>query len=145
MGIVSQTVLNRSDSRPITIPSEKASYVMPRHWEERLLRVYLKRDVDGDERRKYTEAVRVAFRNYLRRVGLDGQVHSPVLTDTVSCGKGSEYNLLTTNARMQLAALQSSFSSPPEQTVPSPTTADDASADGPVRASKRTRRILSSD
>lgn len=116
--------------------------MMPRHCEERLLRVYLKRDVDCDERHKYTEAVRIAFRNYLRRVGLDGQVHSPVLTSFGNHSKGTEYNLSLPNARFQLAALRSSFSSPPEQTVPLLSVADEETADVSAPSSKRTRQFF---
>lgn len=115
---------------------------MPRHCEERLLRVYLKRDVECEERRKYTEAVRIAFRNYLRRVGLDGQVHSPVLTSFANHGKGTEYNPSLPNARFQLAALRSSFSSPPEQTVPLLSATDEGAADELAPSTKRTRQFF---
>lgn len=115
---------------------------MPRHWEERLLRVYLKRDVDGDDRRKYTDAVKMAFRNYLRRVGLSEQVHSPVLTHFASRPGTSECGRMTSNIRKQLLELQPYLASPPEQTVASPTPTADTSDDLLSPLTKRARRAV---
>lgn len=48
---------------------------MPMHFQEKIARIYLKREADGDdELRRLKNAVGIAFRNFLHRSDLDGGV-----------------------------------------------------------------------
>lgn len=48
---------------------------MPTHFQERIARIYLKREADGDdEMRRLKNAVGIAFRNFLHRSDLHGGV-----------------------------------------------------------------------
>lgn len=73
----------REDVNPTHIPSSRESYVMPRRFEEKIARVYVKREAEGEEMDRLKRAVGLAFRNYLRRSSLNDQPCSPVLTKRV--------------------------------------------------------------
>lgn len=45
---------------------------MPTHFQEKIARIYVKREADGDELRRLKNAVGIAFRNFLHRSDLDG-------------------------------------------------------------------------
>lgn len=71
------------------ISSGQVSYVMPKHFEENIVRVYSKRDGEGDTREQVKEAVKLAFRRYLKRHSLKNHLHSPVLGGTPGPARGA--------------------------------------------------------
>lgn len=67
----------RNDRFPTQIPSAKASYVIPTHFEEKIIRVFSKRP-DSDDSSRVKSAIKTAFRKFLRSRGLCSPVSSPV-------------------------------------------------------------------
>lgn len=71
-------VCPRSDRHPTQIPSAKASYVIPTHFEEKIIRVFSKQP-DSDDSPRVKSAIKTAFRKFLRNRGLCSPVSSPVV------------------------------------------------------------------
>lgn len=69
-------MFDRSDECAINISSQKVSYVLPAQFEEKILRVYLRRKC-GAESEKYRSAAKKAFRNFIRASNLGSPLPSP--------------------------------------------------------------------
>lgn len=68
----------RGDRCATQIPSTKASYVIPAHFEEKIIRVFSKRE-DSDDSTRVKNAIKIAFRKFLRSKGLCSPISSPVM------------------------------------------------------------------
>jgi len=62
---------------PINISSSKVSYVIPKIFEEKICRIYLRRSRTDDNWMQYKKAAKVAFRNFMRRNDLAPATPSP--------------------------------------------------------------------
>lgn len=54
---------------------------MPKQFQERIARVYVKREAEGDDRDRLERAVSLAFRNFLRRSNLNDESFSERSTE----------------------------------------------------------------
>lgn len=70
---------DRENQSSTHISTAKASYVIPAHFEETIIRVFLKPEKTEDDAR-VKRAVRIAFRNFMVRSNLCSSTHSPTLT-----------------------------------------------------------------
>lgn len=76
------------DVSPIQIQARQFSYVLPTVFEERIVRVYLKKHFpDKSEEQRAKAAVKYAFRRFVRAAGITGGMTSPLP------GRGSHFEL----------------------------------------------------
>lgn len=66
------------DTCPVQIQAGQFSYVLPTVFEERIVRVYLKKNFpDRAEEQRAKDAVKYAFRRCMRAAGINGNIPSP--------------------------------------------------------------------
>lgn len=76
-GSIGLSSKNREDQNPTHIPSSNVSYVMPVHFQEKIIRVFVRpqKNAEGD---RIMHAVKVAFRRFARHMNLGSPLASPV-------------------------------------------------------------------
>lgn len=77
------------DQSPRHISSSKVSYVIPAHFEEKIIRVYLKREFGHDSERA-KKAVKLAFRRFIERMKPASPIASPVVGSKRHRGNGPD-------------------------------------------------------
>ena len=91
------------------IPSTKVSYVIPASFEEKILRVYLRKDF-GPKKSEARNAAKLAFRRFLRSANLGSPLPSPPPSRNSVSASTAQYSRISLAERnhVSLAASRAS-------------------------------------
>lgn len=88
----SSILSHRDDNHTELISSSRASYIIPAHFQEKFIRVYIRRESDEQTGNQVKHAAQVAFRKLLRRLNLHSQLDTAVTAPRTGFGPNDLYD-----------------------------------------------------